>query len=149
VSFSTQIADFVRSSTLNAGIVVKETVKALGDELIDRSPVGDPANWKSTSSPPKSYVPGHFIANWQHGYQTMNASVRPISDETGQVSAGQIRSSVSSVGKPEGVHYLYNNVPYAMVLENGWSDQAPQGMVALTVIGAKATVERIASRIRR
>ena len=31
-----------------------------------------------------------------------------------------------------GVTYLSNSLPYAVPLENGWSKQAPQGMVKLT-----------------
>jgi|TARA_R110002072_G_scaffold61035_1_gene154245 hypothetical protein len=29
--------------------------------------------------------------------------------------------------------YIQNNLPYAMRLENGWSKQAPQGMIAITL----------------
>lgn len=30
--------------------------------------------------------------------------------------------------------YIQNNLPYAVALENGWSDQAPKGIYALTFL---------------
>jgi hypothetical protein len=43
--------------------------------------------------------------------------------------------------------YTVNNLPYINRLENGWSQQAPQGMVAVTVEELKNVSDAIVSEI--
>ena len=40
------------------------------------------------------------------------------------------------------LHYIVNNLPYSIALENGHSGQAPQGMVGLTVTEYQTIVQR-------
>jgi hypothetical protein len=40
------------------------------------------------------------------------------------------------------VYYLYNNVPYIMRLERGWSQQAPQGFIAIALANLAAALEK-------
>lgn len=148
MSFATQLLSFANISALNADRLVREVVSDIAEELVDRSPVGDPSTWAHPNSAPKDYKPGHFKANWHHSMGAPGSEERPIEDPSGEVSMDQINSSVSSVSDPLGVHCLYNNVSYAMALENGHSDQAPNGMVALTVLDAPAIVDRAVSRLR-
>ena len=46
------------------------------------------------------------------------------------------------------VFYLVNNLPYIRRLEQGWSQQAPAGMVAVTVSEFQQTVARAATEDR-
>jgi len=96
-----------------------------------RSPVGDAAYW--SSPPPPGYVGGRFRANWQLGVDTVPAGEIPGVDPTGEGTQGRIIASVpdDAAGK---VYWLVNNLPYARRLEEGYSRQAPQGMVGLTVV---------------
>lgn len=146
MSFSAEISSFASISALNASRLVRAVIIDVAEELVDRSPVGDPDSWNSPA--PKNYKPGHFKANWHHKQGSADSSIRDTVDVTGDVSMNQIRSSALNASKPADTHFLYNNVPYAMALENGHSDQAPNGMVALTVLDFPGIVDRAASRLK-
>jgi hypothetical protein len=72
---------------------------------------------------------GHFKANWQHG-EASNAPTTelPTVDKTGQATLSRLVASIKAA--PMGEHVFVNNVPYAMLLEMGHSNQAPAGVVA-------------------
>lgn len=111
--------------------VIRRTVIEAGRRVIMRSPVGDGKYWKRP--PPPGYVGGRFRGNWQYGF---NASPSGELDAVDMSGAGTlsslVRAALSSPGT--GVHYITNNLPYAERIENGWSRQAPQGVVGLTEI---------------
>lgn len=108
--------------------VARRIVIEVGSRLVFRSPVGNPSLWMSR--PPPGYAGGTFRRNWQHGF-----GVAPTGElaGTGNVALGEMVSSVGN-SPAAGVHFLANNLPYAMALENGHSDQAPKGMVGLTAL---------------
>lgn len=120
------------------GMVVRKIVLDVGARLVMRSPVGDGTLWRSP--PPPGYVGGRFRANWQYGFGTMPTGELPDIDKTGAASNDRIRSGVAAA-PAAGIHYLANNLPYAQRLEDGWSKQAPAGMVALTVAEFGGIVE--------
>jgi hypothetical protein len=108
--------------------VARRIVIEIGSRLELRSPVGNPSLWMSL--PPPGYVGGAFRRNWQHGF---GSAPTAILEGTSNAAGQEIRASVN--GSPAGgVHYVVNNLPYAIALENGHSGQAPQGMVGLTVL---------------
>lgn len=127
---------------LKADLVVRKIVLDVGTRLVERSPVGDPTYWKS--EPPAGYVGGRFRANWQYGDSVMPGGTLKDVDPSGASTIGKLTGKVEihASGK---LHYLVNNLPYAHRLENGWSRQAPFGMVNLTFIEFKPIV-RAASR---
>lgn len=112
-----------------------------GERIIARSPVGNPAMWtsgfldlmKSKGRISKGYVGGRFKANWRHGFNAMAADELLYRDKTGSVAVRQIVDSLNN-HPVSGIHFLYNNLPYAWSLERGYSKQAPTGVVGLTVI---------------
>lgn len=75
---------------------------------------------------------GRFRGNWITELGSWTAQVTDSVDKGGSqtINAGQ-----STIGRanPYQVVYLSNSLPYANRLENGWSNQAPGGMVAITV----------------
>lgn len=146
MSFAAEISSFAEISALNANRLIRAVIIDTAEALIDRSPVGDPSSWNSPA--PANYKPGHFKANWHHKQGSADSAIRAAEDPTGNISRNQIRSSVLNTSKPADVHFLYNNVPYAMALENGYSDQAPHGIVALTVLELPTIVNRAVSRLR-
>ena len=146
MSFAAEITSFAEISALNANRLIRAIIIDIAEELVGRSPVGDPASWNTPA--PANYKPGHFKANWHHKQGSSDSSIRDTVDPTGAVSMNQIRSSASNATKPADIHFLYNNVPYAMALENGHSDKAPNGIVALTVLEMPGIVDRAASRLR-
>ena len=129
-TFALDISKHVAKAKGNVDKVVRGVVMEVGKRIVDRSPVGDGSLWKNP--PPKNYTGGRFRANWSHGFSVAPTAEFSDIDKSGQVSIARIVGGVG--GSPvAGVHYLANNLPYAMRLETGWSRQAPGGMVGLVV----------------
>jgi hypothetical protein len=74
---------------------------------------------------------GRFRANWQFGKDAIPNGTVEADDKSGaQAQAEAAKALVTGLG---GVLYYVNNLPYARRLEYGYSNQAPQGMVRLSV----------------
>lgn len=74
---------------------------------------------------------GRFLGNWQFGKDTIPAGALSRLDTTGTLAQQEaLRALSSPLG---GVTYFVNNLPYARRLENGYSQQAPIGMVRISV----------------
>lgn len=72
---------------------------------------------------------GRFRGNWQCAVGAVNTLTT-----TSTANDAEVRTALSVEGwKPGQTIYLTNSLPYAKRLEYGWSKQAPQGMVRLTV----------------
>ena len=132
MNFSTQLSNLADSRVSNLKTTVSRVIKNVGEDLVSRSPVGEPTLWGS--KPPKGYVGGQFKGNWQHGFGSMNSGNTDTIDPSGRASIDRINKSVDTLDEVFGRHYLYNNLPYAQRLEDGWSNQAPSGMVGLTIL---------------
>lgn len=131
--FAIDVRAFAEKTKGRFHVFVGKLVLDIGTSLVERSPVGNPDLWASPA--PKGYVGGRFRANWQ--YSTVGAGVPslPIDaiDASGAETIARIAEGIGL--EPAGqVHVLVNNLPYAQALEEGWSSQAPGGMVGLTVI---------------
>ena len=72
---------------------------------------------------------GRFRANWNVSYGTPDLTVTE-STQQGRGATEAAKALTLPVG---GVLYLANALPYSLRLENGWSKQAPTGMVKLSV----------------
>lgn len=95
---------------------------------------------------PRGYVGGRFRGNWQYGENTPPSGELDTIDPSGGVSVARF-ASVTTTMEGGAVDYIVNNLPYAQRLENGWSKQAPAGMVALTVQRFSAIVNEAAARV--
>lgn len=131
MSFALDLQRFAEKTKAKADDAVGNIVVRVASELDKRSPVGDAAYW--ITPPPKGYIGGHFRANWQLGVGVIPAGVRAGVDPSGTLALPAIIAEIpeEAAGK---VYYLVNNAPYARRLEDGWSRQAPQGIVGLTAI---------------
>lgn len=82
---------------------------------------------------------GRFRSNWIPSVNSPNLVV------TDQIkSAAQVISEADAVLSAQDklpIVYIQNNLPYANRLENGWSKQAPSGMVAVTMAKVQAQYE--------
>lgn len=125
MSFTTDITKFCKDiAPESLDKTVRKTVAEIGNRLVMRSPVGDAQYWKSP--PPPGYVGGRFRGNWQYGFNSAPSGDIEGIDASGQGTISKITSSMREVS---GVHYIVNNLPYAEKIENGWSRQAPEGVV--------------------
>jgi len=103
----------------------------MAESIIEMSPVGDGVYWRRP--PPKGYVGGRFRGNWDYGFNAAPKQQFDVVDKTGAMSMGRVLMGLSAA-PTAGIHYIANNLPYAERLENGWSRQAPVGMVGVTVL---------------
>lgn len=131
MSFALDLQRFAEKTKDKADDAVGAIVIGMAARIDQRSPVGDGSYW--VSPPPKGYVGGHFRGNWQLGVDMRPTGEIAGADPSGAATQGRIVAAIPE--KAAGpVYYLQNNAPYARRLEEGWSRQAPAGMVGLTVV---------------
>lgn len=146
MSFSVDIAKFVKKAGANADAVTRKTVLDIGTRLVERTPVGDAEYWAKPAPP--GYVGGHARANWQYSPGTASASEIPGTDADGAGTVGKIATGIPA--KAAGlVHFITNSVPYIEPLEDGHSRQAPNGMVAITTTEFQGIVDAAAQAVNR
>ncbi|MEO8641846.1 hypothetical protein [Pseudomonas sp.] len=80
----------------------------------------------------KDYVGGRFRANWHLSINVVENVTFDEVDPGGQETIAALVSAVSDFTAGQ-TAYLINNLPYAIPLEYGHSQQAPGGMVRITV----------------
>ena len=94
----------------------RKVVLEVGRKLLDKSPVDT----------------GRFRGNWYVGINAPDRTVSEETDKTGAKSRARARKVIERLEAGD-VAIISNNLPYALMLEYGWSNQAPQGMAAITV----------------
>ena len=138
MSFVLDLQKFAERTKEKADLAVGRSVVGVSAELDRRSPGGDGSYWKNP--PPKGYTGGRFRGNWQLGVGVAPAGETGAFDKSGAETQGRIIAAVPQ-NAAGNVFYLMNNVPYARRIEDGWSRQAPQGLVGLTVIQYQRIVD--------
>lgn len=159
MSFSLQIAAFVAKTKRDLDDVVRYVLQDIDGKVLSRSPVGDPSNWaipltksrktgKMHFNAPKNYVGGRFRGNWQLSIGSPATGILDLVDKDGSATKAA-HAGVIATAKAGGQFYLTNNLPYAIRLENGWSrNQAPLGMVAITVVEWGSIVDNAVNGVR-
>lgn len=146
-AFVLDIGAFVKKAKGNQRAVVKKIFLDLGTAIVERTPVGDPDEWKMPA--PKGYIGGRARGSWQYGYNA------PVETEPGTIDgrdpdrqnmgahSATARLAVGVDAQDAlGVHYVTSTVPYMRRLEyEAWSKQAPEGMVRITVVEFQAFVD--------
>lgn len=123
-SFELDMSRLIAHTNANINTVTKKVVLDIARSVIRKSPVDT----------------GRFKGNWQYSAEEMPAGVTDIHDETGAGTQVHIASQIpqQAAGK---LHWIVNNLPYSIALENGHSNQAPRGMVGLTVSEYQSLVQ--------
>jgi len=83
---------------------------------------------------------GRFRANWLSAYGLPDTGNTETFDKSGSAAIGKLKSSLAVLGTGQ-FFYFTNSLPYAERLEYGWSQQAPGGMVRLSVASWQSIVE--------
>jgi hypothetical protein len=130
-TFSAQILAWVEKTKDDADKIVRYALMTLDSRLVQRSPVGDAKYWKRPA--PAGYSGGRFKGSWMVSIGSPPTGISRMIDKDGSATLAA-HASVISTAKAGEIQYLVNNTPYAKRLEEGWSRQAPYGMVALTVV---------------
>ena len=97
-------------------LFVKKISMELLKKLIDKSPVDT----------------GRFRGAWVVGRNTPDRSEPDSPDPTGTSTEMKGINDINSIREGD-IVYLSNNLDYALMLEYGWSKQAPAGMVAISL----------------
>lgn len=85
---------------------------------------------------------GRARASWQFSEGQDNAQVIPEGDYKDKIP-GLIEEALSKIAvAPATVWYISNHLDYIEPLEAGWSNQAPAGMVSLTLQEMSRQLER-------
>jgi len=121
--FSIGVKNWVKKTNKHLNKVVVQINILIFETLVDRSPVDT----------------GLFKGNWQVFVNTPDEDVVDTKDKNGSKTKATGRRILRSV-QPGDITYMMNNLPYARRLEYGWSQQAPQGIVRLTVTQFKPLV---------
>lgn len=130
-SFRLEIAEFAKQAGENADVAVRKIMLGIWGRLIEKSPVDT----------------GRFRANWQYSVNA-KASGTINGEWTSQRRAPPPETPNIAAGAFGKVHVITNNLAYAQRLENGYSKQAPLGMVGLTLAEFNSIVSTAAREAR-
>lgn len=144
-AFSLQIAEFIAKTKANVDLVVRTTLFKVDGKLVERSPVGDGSYWQRP--PPNGYAGGRFRGNWQVSIGSPATGSLDITDKSGSATLAA-HAAVIGMVKAGQVIYLVNNLPYARRIEEGWSRQAPIGVVGLTVVEFRTLFDDAVNGVR-
>ena len=142
-AFADKVRGAIDDYWANAALVVIGTIEEASRRLIIRSPIGMPSAWKR--KPPPGYVPGKFVSNWNLG---IGSADRTVSEAT---NLREVNGLSRIPADPFGKRYVISNSsPQAMRLEvDGWSKQAPNGMVRLTGLEFDDIVKDASTGLKR
>lgn len=128
--FERSIENFIKKAKKNPELVVRQVTIKLYSAIIMASPVDT----------------GRFRMNWQATVDNPATGVLIGDDPSGSRAIGRISQFVASSAKWDEFR-LTNNLPYAERLEFGWSQQAPSGMVRVTVSRFQRLIDEAAARM--
>lgn len=115
-SFADQLRRLSEKAKVDIETVVRKTVLDLQGGVVLRSPVDT----------------GRFRSNWMVGIGSKDSSTVTTEDKTGEASMARVAPAMAT-WKPGQSIFITSSLPYAQRIEYGWSDQAPGGVVRLTV----------------
>jgi hypothetical protein len=123
-TFALNLAKQIEAANDKVESIVKVTMIELFNRVIQKSPVDT----------------GRFRANWNCSVGSPDLSTSQAIDPSGSGAISKATSTVVSYTLNGQSVFLTNNLPYADRLENGWSKQAPNGMVRLSVMEIQNSV---------
>lgn len=130
-SFADQIKAFAEKANVSMETVVRKAVLDLQGGVVLRSPVDT----------------GRFRSNWMVGIGAKNSDTVDTEDKSGQASLDRVNAGMVNWSAGQAI-YLTNSLPYAQRLEYGWSDQAPNGIVRLTVQAWRDYVAKAVAEVK-
>jgi hypothetical protein len=144
MSFGSDLEQFEVKTVLKGREALQKISMDLFKSVILMSPVGNPDLWKH---PVRGYVGGRFKGNWQAGINSAPSGVLDAKDKSGGATTGKMIGTINGKAGEGDTVYLVNNLPYAQRLEEGWSSQAPGGMVALSIQKFDGLVRKVGTEL--
>ena len=131
-SFEDQVKAFERDALRKMDLAVRSISLEIFSRVILKSPVDT----------------GRFRGNWQVAIGTVPSGTLDLDDKTGTATVSKADLKLMGANAGDTI-YLANNLPYAVRLEEGYSQQAPAGMVALTIQEFTDIVRKIGIELSR
>lgn len=135
--------EFARKTLERADRLIRAVGIKTFSSVIRDTPVGDPDLWKANEGktkpkPPPGYVGGRLRANWRCSLAMPDTST----DESVDKNRGIVAvNDVCATADRKKILWLANSLPYAWRIEyEGWSRQAPEGMVRRNVTRIKKII---------
>ena len=125
MSFTLHMDKITKKAGAQADNLVKKIAIDVMSSVVNKSPVDT----------------GRFRGNWQLGVGAVDGDTSSANDKSGTGAIAKASLELTSF-KSGTTIYISNSLPYAQRLENGYSNQAPQGMVRLTVIEFKRNIRK-------
>lgn len=129
--FSRAVERFAQQAPEDAERITRAAIIQLWNSVITSTPVGNADLWKGDAPP--GYVGGRLRGNW---FATIGRASTETTDSTSRKGSAASSAALAVDRAPKGrdiQFWLTNNLPYAERVENGWSSQAPRGMVKKNV----------------
>lgn len=134
VEFKADLAKFADLIDVQFDTAVRRIVFELYDKITRRTPVDT----------------GRARASWMISQGSAGTETAPESERVDAKSANKAqRAKVRDIVKTRAKIWIYNNLPYIKPLEDGSSEQAPQGMVALSVAEVEAKIDAMIEAVER
>lgn len=127
----------------SASKIVSASITDLFNKIVSRTPVGNSSLWKYPA--PADYNPGALKASWGITYNT-NGVARGADGKFTSINNTGIKFTVGKSGSQNAT--IYNDQPYAQRVEDGWSTQAPSGMVKISIQEYPLLIEKNAKRYK-
>lgn len=119
-------AQWVDKTEKKMDLLVRKVALEMFSKVIMRSPVDT----------------GRFRANWIVGIGSLPPGTLELNDKSGTATIGAATAKAAGVQAGDTIA-LVNNLPYSQRLEDGYSSQAPGGMVGLTVQEFQRIVRKV------
>jgi hypothetical protein len=129
MSFGDDIKNFASKAERAATYVLRGTSLDIASAVIMRTPVDT----------------GRLRANWQVQINSVPSGEITETDASGGKTQRKAKSEIDKAKVADSI-FLVNNLPYAEVIENGSSDQAPAGMVEVTIAEYERIVRNMANK---
>jgi len=92
---------------------------------------------------------GRLRGNWMATINSPSKTIdEKVKDKSGAKAIGSAKGTVNNAKLGNSI-FLINNLPYAGVIEDGYSDQRPEGMVKVTVAEFENIVKANARKHKR
>ncbi|MGB1388669.1 MAG: hypothetical protein ACPG61_07255 [Paracoccaceae bacterium] len=131
-TFGSDLAQFEAKTAGKLDLAVRGIALELFSRVILRTPVDT----------------GRARGNWQVQIGSIPNGTLALDDRSGTATVSKAQAAASGMDAGD-VIYLTNNLPYARRLEEGYSAQAPAGMVALSVQEFQAIAAEIGIELVR
>jgi hypothetical protein len=125
MSFTVSLKKLTDKAGAQADNLVKKIAIDVVSSVVNKSPVDT----------------GRFRGNWQLGVGAVDGEINSPESKSGADSINRATNELAGFKSGKTI-FISNSLPYAQRLENGYSSQAPQGMVRLTVIEFKRNIRK-------